>query len=103
MLDLNHSLVTGFHHHQVVRAEQHRVAVLQMAEQYPERLAALLRANPRMLNTSTDPEAVAKALSKAGYQKLCDDIAGNREVQRDIRAAFKGYGEVDWFTSSASA
>lgn len=96
--DLATPVGIGFHHACVRKAEQHRVALLKMAESAPEKLAALLRANPRMLNWAADVDVIAKAMSDAGYKKLCDDIAGDRSVTRDVREAFKGHGEVDWLT-----
>ena len=56
-------LVTDFHAAQSVRAISYERALQKMADQDPEQLAVLLRANPKMLNTLADPEAIAKAIS----------------------------------------
>lgn len=89
-------LVTDFHAAQSVRAISHERAIMKMAEQQPDQLAALLRANPRMLNQMADPEAVAKTLADTGYVELCDTIAHSLAVTRDVRQAFKARGAVDY-------
>lgn len=91
----SNQLVTDFHAAQSVRALSYERAIQRMAEQQPEELAKLLRANPRMLNTLADPEAIAKALADEGQTALCDDIAHSVEVTRDVRIAFKYRGAVD--------
>jgi hypothetical protein len=88
-------LVTDFHAAQTVRAITHERAIIKMAEQQPGALALLLQASPKMLNHMADPEAVAMALSEAGYNRLCDDIAHSLDVTRDVRQAFKARGAVD--------
>lgn len=88
-------LVTDFHAAQSVRALTYERTIQRMADQQPEELAKLLRANPRMLNTLADPEAIAKALADEGQTALCDDIAHSVEVTRDVRIAFKHRGAVD--------
>ena len=62
----SNQLVTDFHAAQSVRALTYERAIQRMADQQPEELAKLLRANPRMLNTLADPEAIAKALAEEG-------------------------------------
>lgn len=88
-------LVTDFHAAQSVRAISHERAILKTAEQHPERLALLLKVNPKMLNHMADPEAVAKTLADTGYVELCDQIAHSLDVTRDVRQAFKARGAVD--------
>lgn len=96
------SLVADFHAAQSVRAISHERAIQKMAEQHPDQLAALLRANPKMLNHMADPEAVAKELSENGYVGLCEDIAHSLDVTREVRQAFKARGGVDWATRYAA-
>lgn len=88
-------LVTDFHAGQAVRAITYERAIQKMADQNPEGLAMLLRANPKMLNTLADPEAIAKVMAEEGQVALCDDIAHCIEVTRDVRQAFKYRGAVD--------
>lgn len=88
-------LTVDFHAAQSVRAISHERAILKMAERNPEGLAALLRANPRMLNHLSDPDNIAKAMAEEGYVELCDEISHSLDVTREVRAAFKHRGAVD--------
>ncbi len=90
--------VMGFHHGQIQRAHGHGVAIVQLAESNPSGLAALLRANPRVVaHLGGDvAEAVAKAMAEQGYSEVCDVVAHDPGVARDVRAAFKSRGEVDY-------
>lgn len=90
-------MVTDFHAAQAARAISHERHVLKMAEQNPEGLAALVQANPKLLNSLSDPEAIAMALAETGYSSLCDSIAYSEQVNRDVRAAFRARGLVDYF------
>ena len=88
-------MVTDFHAAQSVRAISHDRAIRKMAEQNPEGLAMLLRANPKMLNHLADTESIAKTMAEEGYVELCDTIAHSPEVTRDVRSAFMARGAID--------